>query len=67
MKNEFCKKALKMFYILCFGALCLLIRIIRIAIHWARYKLTKKVEHLYEIEHYKEMKRFSKVCGFNAP
>ena len=67
MKNKFSKKVLTMFYILCYGALCLLIMWVRIPKHWIKYKLTKNIEHLYEVEHYLAMKRFSKVYGFNAP
>jgi len=30
-------------------------------------RFTKDIRHQYEIEHYKEMKRFNRVWIFNAP
>jgi hypothetical protein len=52
---------------LCYGAFCFLIRYYRIAKHTIEFKTTGDIRYLYEIEHYKEMKTFSRVGKFNAP
>jgi len=52
---------------LCYGALCFLVRYYRIARHTIQFRFTGDIIHQYEIEHYKEMKRFTRVFGFNAP
>ena len=54
-------------YSLCYGALCFLIRYYRIARHAIQLKITGNIIYLYEIEHYQEMKRFSRIGRFNAP
>ena len=52
---------------LCYGALCFLVRQYRIAKHTIQLRFTGDIRYQYEIDHYKEMKRFTSVFGFNAP
>lgn len=51
----------------CYGALCFLVRYYRIAKHTIQLEFTGDIRHQYEIDHYTEMKRFTRVFGFNAP
>lgn len=52
---------------LCYGALCFLVRHYRIARHTIQLKFTGDIRYKYEIDHYRYMKRFTRVWIFNAP
>jgi len=52
---------------LSYGTLCFLVRYYRISKHTIQLKITKDIRHRYEVEHYQEMKRFSRIGILNAP
>jgi len=53
--------------IICYSVSCFLIRQFRISKHTIEFKITGDIRYQYEIDHYKEMKTFSRIGKISNP